>query len=108
MNQNPSIPNPPVLTLHDQIKQNPKQFLRKTESVQKPMKQPIKPVEIKQNKELIQDEIKQRISKKNFTKEPILQKTSSSSIKRSECLITEKSTPEEVKLFLESKEFSNE
>lgn len=106
MNQNPP---PPVLTFQDQIKQNPKQFLRKTESVSKKnIQKPIQTVSIEQNKGSIQDEIQQRIYKKNSTKEPMLKKTSSTSIKRPELFINEKSTQEEVKSFLESKDFSNE
>jgi len=101
--------NPPPLTIQDQIKQNPKQFLRKTDAVSKKnIQKPIQTVSIEQNKGSIQDEIQQRINKKNSTKEPMLKKTSSTSIKRPELFINEKSTQEEVKSFLESKDFSNE
>ncbi len=90
-----------VVSLNDQILQNPKQFLRKTTS--KGYEKPVSDADLAPIKDQLHAEIVNRMSKKGS----LLKKgLSGGDLKKPEVFINVKSTAEEVKKFLESKDFS--
>ncbi len=98
---NQKQPQNKVVTLNDQILQNPVQFLRKTTS--KIYEKQVSAAELAPIKNQLHTEIVNRMSKK----EGLLKKgLSGGDLKKHEIYINSKSTAEEVKKFLESKDFS--
>ena len=93
-----------IITLNDQIKQNPKQFLRKTSASKNVKPLVVSAAELAPIKDKLHMEILNRMSKKDGN---ILRKTlSGGELKKPEVYIDVNSTPVEVKSFLECKEFS--
>ena len=89
-----------VVTLNDQILQNPRQFLRKTTS--KGYEKPVTAADLAPIKDQLHTEIVNRMSKKGS----LLKKgLSGGDLKKPEVYIHMKSTSEEVKKFLQSKDF---